>query len=914
MNTCWQILKLAPTDDTRAIRKAYAALLKTTRPEDDAAAYQALREAFDEAMRIAPYQNQSDCDFRQPETAADDAAAADSHNPYAAWIEQAADIIGRDGAAGLIRERMALTVTFHAIDSPQHGSAERFWLDYLRSQKQSLPLLWSFGASWFGWWDDQGSLTEREHNELHGRKYYEVDWVHSPQAFYQRLLEFNDSPQAMEKFWCSYPDEIQAFTEAEQQQMGLLLRHWRNRSDLPETLRAQWQARYPEFGQDLPEAVLRQIDDHLAHLQQAHAQGGVPAVWAMQPQTDALLDNLPAAALPEASKKMLNLLRQWQTQSLHLWSSWGRRFDWRHSPFSGCQVNETEREYFYHQCNLADVIHDTSALADYLEASYQNFNDGRAEIGYIWSCLKDDLWALSAEETEQLHSLMHHYLQHYPHRLNETVFADWYTQIEQQPAPKSSDRQPEHTPDSAFWVTLSPQDIADYAAGLYQGNSQNLQQNWPDIRAMLERLPLGSTQQASSRLLDFLRENRIDNPVVWAQWADYFGWANDYQAAAQFSVQEMEELKQRLQTAAIVSGTPNRPNHAQTAQCPNKNQHSDSLPDNGTFTYPITSGLHILAAQGKTLRATFLAWLLYHEWFAEWNHAQRRQAMHHTALNEVDKNVETLQIVWLVCLITAALIFLLAAPDGFTGDVFILLIGISLMASAAIFCFWGILGLLSEIVSHNLPQKTHRLLHRPNVSLTIGIILPALSIIIWTLAQYPPLQITLLHDWIEQQFWWQIGLNAAILVSWNLYAAQLAEKYRWLVFNTFFTGLIALALPVEGWGWDRGLFLKVWYTALWAILWLNTAMLLHPRLPQTGSLNILSKLVCLPHAFMQQLQQKHITATLEQAAWVLLILSIAAHFAYPQVWLAFYPAVIGIILCSRLVKRWAKTVLPNKAA
>ena len=52
---CWQILQIEPTGDTRAIKRAYAKLLKTTRPDDDAAAYQALREAFDEALAIAPH-------------------------------------------------------------------------------------------------------------------------------------------------------------------------------------------------------------------------------------------------------------------------------------------------------------------------------------------------------------------------------------------------------------------------------------------------------------------------------------------------------------------------------------------------------------------------------------------------------------------------------------------------------------------------------------------------------------------------------------------------------------------------------------------------------------------------------------------------------------------------------------------
>ena len=48
---CWQILGIEPTNDERAIKRAYAKQLKTTRPDDDAAAYQRLREAFDYAHR-----------------------------------------------------------------------------------------------------------------------------------------------------------------------------------------------------------------------------------------------------------------------------------------------------------------------------------------------------------------------------------------------------------------------------------------------------------------------------------------------------------------------------------------------------------------------------------------------------------------------------------------------------------------------------------------------------------------------------------------------------------------------------------------------------------------------------------------------------------------------------------------------
>lgn len=893
MNTCWQILNIAPTNDSRAIRKAYAALLKTTRPDDNAAAYQTLREAFDEALRLAPEQSgQRETDFRQPENDTAETAAAEN-DPCTAWVAQVANIINQDGAAGLIRARMDLTAAINSIDEQQRGSAERYWLDYLRTQNRSLPLLWTFGASWFGWWDENDSLNRREYNQLHGRKYHEADWVHSPEAVCSRLLDFDDNPKAMQNFWRSYPDEIAAFTEQERQQMGLLLRHWRERSDLPETLRHEWQARYPEFDQELPPQTAAQIDTWLTQLQQAHTQGGTAAVWAMQAQTDALLDSLPPPALLPASQKMLELLRNWQTQSVHLWHSWGMRFNWQQNPFSGCQLNETEREYFYHQRHLFDIFHSIPQLAEYLDDTYRQFGDGRTEIDYIWRSLKDDLWAFSPDEASQLHDLMRYYLQHLPHRLSETVFTDWYALTENNTPPTAfrqpenptaashtPERQPETKPPPVFAATLTPQDVHDYVQNLYRGNSSNLSENWPQIRAMLEQLPLGTVQNASPPLLHFLRQHHIDNPIVWAQWADYFGWAGDYQSAHLFSVQEMEELKMRLETAALLMPT------AET-----------------TTPRPITRGLQAITTQGKTFQAAFFGWLLHHDWQTEWNSEQRKQTIHHTALRDISDNSETLQVIWLVCLMTAAFIAWLAAPDGFGGDVFMLILTVPLFCSAAFFAFWGILAALSD----SLTAKIHRLLHHPKISWAIGVALPALSIIIWTLSQYPPLQIAFLHNWFWQyQPLLEIDLLAIVLLSWNLHALNFNEKHKWIIFNTLFIGIIALSLPIEGWGWDRGLFTHSWYTLLWAILWLNTALLLRPHLPQTGSLKLLADLICLPHALMQQLQHKPLTATLEQAAWVLLILSAAAHYTYPLVWLGFYPAIIGIILCGQALKHWAR--------
>lgn len=49
----WDLLGIAPTEDVRAIKSAYARKLKTTRPDDDPDGYQALRETYDKAVRRA---------------------------------------------------------------------------------------------------------------------------------------------------------------------------------------------------------------------------------------------------------------------------------------------------------------------------------------------------------------------------------------------------------------------------------------------------------------------------------------------------------------------------------------------------------------------------------------------------------------------------------------------------------------------------------------------------------------------------------------------------------------------------------------------------------------------------------------------------------------------------------------------
>lgn len=57
--TAWERLGLTPAADEREIKKSYARLLKTTRPDDDPVAFQTLRDAYEEALaqRLKPCQS-----------------------------------------------------------------------------------------------------------------------------------------------------------------------------------------------------------------------------------------------------------------------------------------------------------------------------------------------------------------------------------------------------------------------------------------------------------------------------------------------------------------------------------------------------------------------------------------------------------------------------------------------------------------------------------------------------------------------------------------------------------------------------------------------------------------------------------------------------------------------------------------
>ncbi len=88
MASAWDVLGLAPTADVVAIKRAYARRLKVTRPDDDAQAYQNLREAYDAALVLARHVAPESVDEETDEGTTHDASSTPVAPPADAAIER----------------------------------------------------------------------------------------------------------------------------------------------------------------------------------------------------------------------------------------------------------------------------------------------------------------------------------------------------------------------------------------------------------------------------------------------------------------------------------------------------------------------------------------------------------------------------------------------------------------------------------------------------------------------------------------------------------------------------------------------------------------------------------------------------------------------------------------------------------
>lgn len=81
---CWTLLQLPDDADARSIKRSYARLLKSCRPDEDAEGFQRLREAYEEALDMARWRAEAEAD--EQDTPVVETAQANP-NDYPALIE-----------------------------------------------------------------------------------------------------------------------------------------------------------------------------------------------------------------------------------------------------------------------------------------------------------------------------------------------------------------------------------------------------------------------------------------------------------------------------------------------------------------------------------------------------------------------------------------------------------------------------------------------------------------------------------------------------------------------------------------------------------------------------------------------------------------------------------------------------------
>jgi hypothetical protein len=124
MNWALRRLGLRADADARAVKRAYAALLKTTRPEDDPEGFQALNEAYRAALawvQSRPPQALVEDDFENGDVPRDDASQA-ATDANAASIELPADVVtGLQNIGAQVEAARALLDRVQAKDTAIAG-------------------------------------------------------------------------------------------------------------------------------------------------------------------------------------------------------------------------------------------------------------------------------------------------------------------------------------------------------------------------------------------------------------------------------------------------------------------------------------------------------------------------------------------------------------------------------------------------------------------------------------------------------------------------------------------------------------------------------------------------------------------------------------------------------------------------
>ena len=391
--SCWHILNIAPTNDERAIKRAYAKLLKTTRPDDDAAAYQRLRQAFDDALAAAPYIGADDD--------ADDGWAFDNEFD----------------------------------DAAAHGAEQ----DERPSENNA---------------DDAGAFADgfSETSSPHGLGGDGLD--DTANAFLARLHRIRRlaGGRGLLKTWPQLAERLAALPEAERALVAAHLAQWLEQPrGLPKKLQTLWRKACGPAGQGgrpsenganranaagatPPQGADTPVVAVSAALADYAARGGSAELLHRLPQLRALLDAVPPEQIDDASDACAAFLRAARIDSPQLRLFFADYFNW-FAPFYRHILGQDEArelEYWRHmaQNGFSDFSDGQSPppsdnvrlLAAAIRKTYWDY--GSTGLAAQWPQFAGQIGRFGYEDYDDITAVLAAWP--YPHRLSAELVDIWY--------------------------------------------------------------------------------------------------------------------------------------------------------------------------------------------------------------------------------------------------------------------------------------------------------------------------------------------------------------------------------------------------------------------------------------------------------------------------------------------------------